>query len=185
QDAAAAAPQAAAAGATPVATASGAGAGEIVSSPMTGELVSLDDVPDTTFSQRLVGDGTAIRPTSGEVTSPIDGTVVTVFPTKHAVGLLSDSGVEVLIHVGLDTVALKGAGFTAHVAAGDRVAVGDRLLDVDLEAVGRTNDTVSVVVVTNSAGYTIDPGTTGPVRAGDALIRVTPAATLTSEGVSA
>jgi len=151
-----------------------AGESEIVSAPLTGTLVSLDDVPDTTFSKRLVGDGTAIRPTSGAVTSPVDGVVATLFPTKHAVAVRSDSGVEVLIHVGLDTVNLKGAGFTAHVAVGDKVSVGDLLLDVDLAAVGATHDTLSVVVITNSAKYTVDPGTTGPVRAGDALIRVTP-----------
>ncbi|GLK16759.1 beta-glucoside-specific PTS transporter subunit IIABC [Herbiconiux flava] len=151
--------------------------GEIVSSPMTGELVSLDDVPDSTFSKRLVGDGTAIRPMVGIVDSPVDGEVVTVFPTKHAIGLRSDSGIEVLIHVGLDTVALKGEGFQSRVAAGDRVHVGDRLLDFDLEAISRTNDPLSVIVITNSGDYGIDPGTTGPVRSGDALIRVTPAAT--------
>ncbi|MBF4571688.1 PTS glucose transporter subunit IIA [Herbiconiux sp. VKM Ac-1786] len=163
-----------------VATATGATAtgarllGEIVSSPMTGELVSLDDVPDSTFSKRLVGDGTAIRPMVGIVDSPVDGEVVTVFPTKHAIGLRSDSGIEVLIHVGLDTVALKGEGFQSRVAAGDRVLVGDRLLDFDLEAISRTNDPLSVIVITNSGDYGIDPGTTGPVRSGDALIRVTP-----------
>jgi PTS system beta-glucosides-specific IIC component len=154
-------------------------ADEIISAPMTGELVSLDDVPDKTFSKRLVGDGTAIRPTSGRVTSPVNGVVATLFPTKHAVAVRSDSGVEVLIHVGLDTVNLKGAGFTAHVAVGDRVATGDLLLEVDLAAVAATHDTLSVIVITNSAKYTVDPGTTGPVRAGDALIRVTPVAAAT------
>ncbi|MGY4858254.1 beta-glucoside-specific PTS transporter subunit IIABC [Cryobacterium sp. AP23] len=157
-------------------TATATATDEIVSAPMSGELVSLDDVPDKTFSRRLVGDGTAIRPTSGTVTSPVDGVVATLFPTKHAVAVRSDSGVEVLIHVGLDTVNLKGAGFTAHVAVGDRVSTGDLLLDVDLAAVGATHDTLSVIVITNSAKYTVDPGTTGPVRAGDALIRVTPVA---------
>lgn len=156
-------------------------AGEIVSAPMTGELVSLDDVPDTTFSKRIVGDGTAIRPTNGTVTSPVDGVVATLFPTKHAVAVRSDSGVEVLIHVGLDTVNLKGVGFTAHVAVGDRVSVGDRLLEVDLAAVGATHNTLSVIVITNSAKYTVDPGTTGPVRAGDALIRVTPVTAVSKE----
>ncbi|PXA65759.1 beta-glucoside-specific PTS transporter subunit IIABC [Cryobacterium arcticum] len=155
------------------------GQSEIVSAPMTGTLVSLDDVPDITFSKRLVGDGTAIRPTSGAVTSPVDGIVATLFPTKHAVAVRSDSGVEVLIHVGLDTVNLKGAGFTAHVAVGDRVSVGDLLLDVDLAAVGATHNTLSVVVITNSAKYTVDPGTTGPVRSGDALISVTPSVAAT------
>ncbi|WP_291049907.1 beta-glucoside-specific PTS transporter subunit IIABC [Herbiconiux sp.] len=171
----------AASGTLPVPT--GTVLGEIVSSPMTGELVSLDDVPDATFSKRIVGDGTAIRPTDGRVTSPVDGEVVTVFPTKHAVAVRSDSGVEVLIHVGLDTVNLKGAGFTSHVAVGDRVSTGDLPLDVDLAAIATTNDTLTVIVITNSGDYAVDPGTTGPVRSGDALIRVTRAAR-TTEGAA-
>ena len=150
---------------------------EIVASPLTGDLVSLDDVPDTTFSQRLVGDGTAVRPTVGVVDSPVDGEVVTVFPTGHAIGLRSDTGVEILVHIGLDTVTLKGDGFDARVQAGDRVRVGDRLIDFDLEKIARTHDTVSVVVVTNPEGYALVPGVSGPVRAGDALIRVSPADT--------
>jgi PTS system beta-glucosides-specific IIC component len=150
--------------------------GEIVSAPMSGTLVALDDVPDKTFSKRLVGDGTAIRPSNGRVTAPVDGVVATLFPTKHAVAVRSDSGVEVLIHVGLDTVNLKGAGFISHVAVGDRVSVGDLLLSVDLDAVARTHDTLSLVVITNTAKYTVDPGTSGPVREGDALIRVSPLA---------
>ncbi|WP_423919748.1 beta-glucoside-specific PTS transporter subunit IIABC [Frigoribacterium sp. 2-23] len=190
------APAAAAAPATSTGTASAAGADvtpvapatlatapaspaadEIISSPLTGDLLPLDDVPDTTFSQRLVGDGAAIRPTVGIVDSPVDGEVVTVFPTGHAVGLRSDTGVEVLIHVGLDTVTLKGDGFTSRVHAGDRVRIGDRLIDFDLEKIARTHDLVSVVVVTNPDGFSLAPGVSGPVRSGDALIRVSPADT--------
>lgn len=159
---------------TPSTPVVGSDDGDIISSPFTGDLLSLDDVPDKTFSQRLVGDGSAVRPTVGVVDSPVEGEVVTVFPTGHAVGLRSDTGVEVLIHVGLDTVTLKGDGFTARVRAGDRVRVGDRLIDFDLEGIARTHDTLSVVVVTNPDGYALVPGATGPVRAGDALIRVTP-----------
>ncbi|PPG37479.1 beta-glucoside-specific PTS transporter subunit IIABC [Pseudoclavibacter sp. RFBA6] len=146
--------------------------GELIASPMAGELISLDDVPDKTFSQRLVGDGAAIRPTSGRVTSPVTGEVVTVFPTKHAVAIRSDEGTEVLIHIGIDTVSLQGRGFDAHVAEGDRVAVGDPLIDVDLDAVSATNDTVTVIVVTNLGLRSIVPGTPGTRGNGDPLMHV-------------
>lgn len=146
--------------------------GELIASPMAGELISLDDVPDKTFSQRLVGDGAAIRPTSGHVTSPVTGEVVTVFPTKHAVAVRSDEGTEVLIHIGIDTVSLQGRGFEAHVAEGDRVTVGDPLIDVDLDAVSATNNTVTVIVVTNLGLRSIVPGTPGPRGNGDALMHV-------------
>lgn len=146
--------------------------GELIASPMAGELISLDDVPDKTFSQRLVGDGAAIRPTSGHVTSPVTGEVVTVFPTKHAVAIRSDEGTEVLIHIGIDTVSLQGRGFDAHVAEGDRVTVGDPLIDVDLDAVSATNDTVTVIVVTNLGLRSIVPGTPGARGHGDPLMHV-------------
>ncbi|GAB3305089.1 beta-glucoside-specific PTS transporter subunit IIABC [Pseudoclavibacter terrae] len=146
--------------------------GELIASPMAGELISLDDVPDKTFSQRLVGDGAAIRPTSGRVTSPVTGEVVTVFPTKHAVAIRSDEGTEVLIHIGIDTVSLQGRGFDAHVAEGDRVTVGDPLIDVDLDAVSATNDTVTVIVVTNLGLRSIVPGTPGTRGNGDPLMHV-------------
>ncbi|PPF41927.1 PTS beta-glucoside transporter subunit EIIBCA [Pseudoclavibacter sp. AY1F1] len=146
--------------------------GELIASPMAGELISLDDVPDKTFSQRLVGDGAAIRPTSGHVTSPVTGEVVTVFPTKHAVAVRSDEGTEVLIHIGIDTVSLQGRGFEAHVAEGDRVTVGDPLIDVDLDAVSATNNTVTVIVVTNLGLRSIVRGTPGLRGNGDALMHV-------------
>ncbi|PPF34546.1 PTS beta-glucoside transporter subunit EIIBCA [Pseudoclavibacter sp. RFBJ3] len=146
--------------------------GELIASPMAGELIPLDDVPDKTFSQRLVGDGAAIRPTSGHVTSPVTGEVVTVFPTKHAVAIRSDQGTEVLIHIGIDTVSLQGRGFEAHVAEGDRVTIGDPLIDVDLDAVSATNDTVTVIVITNLGLRSIVPGTPGTRGNGDALMHV-------------
>ncbi|VXC01967.1 beta-glucoside-specific PTS transporter subunit IIABC [Pseudoclavibacter sp. 8L] len=146
--------------------------GELIASPMAGDLISLDEVPDKTFSQRLVGDGAAIRPTSGHVTSPVTGEVVTVFPTKHAVAIRSDQGTEVLIHIGIDTVSLQGRGFEAHVAEGDRVAIGDPLIDVDLDAVSATNDTVTVIVITNLGLRSIVPSTPGTRENGDALMHV-------------
>jgi glucose-specific phosphotransferase system IIA component len=120
-----------------------------------------------------MGKGVAIVPSSGEVVSPVAGTVVTIFPTKHVVGLRSDEGVEILVHVGIDTVDLGGKHFTAHVDDGARVEVGDRLISFDLPAVAATHDTTTVVVITNSAAYAdVRTVASGTVRPGDDLLTV-------------
>jgi beta-glucoside PTS system EIICBA component len=147
--------------------------GPVVAAPMSGTVVPLDEVADPAFSRGTMGKGVAIVPSSGEVVSPVDGVVVTVFGTKHVVGLRSDDGVEVLVHVGIDTVNLGGKHFTAHVADGDRVRVGDLLLTVDLPAVQATHDTTTVVVVTNPTAFAgVEPVAAGAVRAGDDLLAV-------------
>jgi sugar PTS system EIIA component len=123
---------------------------EDVIAPLTGTIKPLEEVPDPVFSQKMMGDGIAIEPTEGEVVAPVNGEVVQVFPTKHAVGLRSEAGVELLIHVGLETVSMNGEGFTAHVAAGDRVKVGQRLLTVDLDLVKqKAKSTITPIIVTN------------------------------------
>lgn len=164
----AAAPADAASAAAPVPT-----GGPVVASPVAGTVVPLAAVSDPTFAAGTMGKGIAVVPSDGEIVSPVAGTVVTVFRTRHVVGLLSDDGVEVLVHVGIDTVNLGGAHFTAHVADGDRVEVGDRLLSVDLPAVAATHDTTTVVVVTNSTAFAgVQPVATGTVRAGTTLLAV-------------
>ena len=101
--------------------------------PMKGRLVPLDQVPDPVFAEKLMGDGFAIDPISGDVISPVDGTVTSLMAdTRHAVGITADDGIEVLIHIGIDTVTLGGAGFTSLVAQEDRVKAGQLLLQVDL-----------------------------------------------------
>ena len=111
-------------------------------------------VEDETFASGIMGKGVAIIPVDGKVVSPINGTVQTIFKTKHAIGLLSDEGVEVLIHIGMDTVQLNGEHFTAHIKDGDRVKVGDPLVDVDLEAIrAKGYETVTPVIITNSDQY--------------------------------
>jgi len=147
--------------------------GPVVASPVAGTVVPLSEVGDGAFASGAMGKGVGVLPTDGEVVAPVSGTVVTVFPTKHVVGLRSDEGVEVLVHVGVDTVNLGGRGFTAHVADGDRVSVGDRLLTVDLPAVAATHDTTTVVVVTNATAYAgVEPIAAGTVRAGAGLLAV-------------
>lgn len=103
-------------------------------SPVTGQAVKLDDVPDPVFSGKILGDGAAVIPSEGKILSPVNGEVVSVAETLHAYGLRTEDGLELLIHVGLDTVQLKGECFHVHVKEGDRVSAGDLLAEVDLDA---------------------------------------------------
>lgn len=123
---------------------------ETIVAPLTGNVRSLENVPDPVFAQKMMGDGFAIEPTDGVVVSPIHGEVVQVFPTKHAVGLRSEGGLEILIHVGIDTVHMQGEGFEAYVKAGDRVKAGDLLLSFDLALVQqKAKSSLTPVVITN------------------------------------
>ncbi|WP_027416418.1 glucose-specific PTS transporter subunit IIBC [Aneurinibacillus terranovensis] len=121
-------------------------------SPLDGKIVDLKDVPDQVFSQKMMGDGFAIEPSNGEVVSPVDGTVTTFFPTKHAVGLLAENGREILVHFGIDTVNLEGEGFEALVKQGTKVKAGQPLLRVDLNQIkGKVPSLVTPIVFTNLA----------------------------------
>lgn len=145
---------------------------ETVAAPLTGTVVALSDVQDPVFSSLALGKGIAIEPTSGDVVSPVNGTVTTIFPTGHAVGITSENGAEILIHVGMDTVSLNGKGFTKHVEVGAAVVAGQKLVTVDLEVVKAAGlPTVTPVVVTNTANFE-DVLTTqeGQVVAGDYLL---------------
>lgn len=119
-------------------------------SPIKGEIKPITEVPDAVFSGKMMGDGFAIVPAEGTVVSPVDGKIVNMFPTKHAIGILSDSGREILIHVGIDTVNLKGQGFEALVAENDRVEAGQPLLKVDLDYIGQNaTSIITPIVFTN------------------------------------
>ncbi len=125
---------------------------ETVQSVADGQAMSITEVSDPVFAQKMMGDGYAVEPANGSIYAPVTGVVTSVFPTKHAVGILSDKGLEVLVHVGLDTVALNGAPFSAKVADGQRVAAGDLLLVADLEAIRSAGrETTTVVAFTNTA----------------------------------
>ncbi|AEH54609.1 PTS sugar transporter subunit IIA [Heyndrickxia coagulans] len=118
--------------------------------PMSGKVVQIEDVPDEVFSRKMIGDGIAIEPDEGVVVSPVDGEVVQFFPTKHAVGLKTKSGLEILIHIGMETVALNGEGFEGFVQQGDRVKAGDKLVTFDLEQIReRAESIISPIVITN------------------------------------
>ncbi|WOF23585.1 beta-glucoside-specific PTS transporter subunit IIABC [Microbacterium betulae] len=151
------------------ATAPSSADGLLVGSPVTGEAVALSTVPDRVFAEGIMGDGVAVRPASDEIVAPVSGEIVALFPTHHAFGIRSDAGVELLVHVGIDTVALEGRGFEAHVAQGDRVAAGDRILTVDFDQVALTHDTSVVVVVTEGPADAVVDARTGAVSAGDEL----------------
>ncbi len=119
--------------------------------PLTGKIVSLEEVPDPVFAQKMMGDGFAIEPAEGDVVSPVDGEVVQLFHTKHAIGLKTEAGTEILIHIGLETVAMEGEGFQAHIKQGDHVKVGDPLVSFDLDLVKqKAKSTITPVVITNS-----------------------------------
>jgi len=140
-----------AAEATPVAVTVGE---NDVLSPMTGTVLALDQVPDATFASGLLGNGAAIIPSDNKVIAPFAGEVASLFATKHAIGLLSDSGIEVLIHVGIDTVKLDGKPFTAHVKVGDKVQPGDLLLEFDRQAIIDAGyDLATPIIISNSDEY--------------------------------
>ena len=143
----------------------------ILLSPVTGWAAPLDEVPDAVFSQRMLGDGLAIDPTVGEVRAPFDGTVAVLPASRHAVSVRSDEGLEVLIHVGLETVALKGQGFTAHVAEGDKVRAGELLLSFDLDVVARGATSLITPIVVTGEGWSLSNRVTDrPVHTGEALL---------------
>ena len=122
--------------------------------PMAGEAVEISEVPDPTFSSGMLGNGIAIKPTDGKVYAPVNGTVDTMFETGHAVSLVSDNGIEILIHVGLETVGLEGKPFTVHAANGDKVKKGQLLIEVDLEAVKAAGlPTITPMLICNTDDY--------------------------------
>ncbi|MCF6459527.1 PTS sugar transporter subunit IIA [Clostridium sp. Cult3] len=118
--------------------------------PMTGDIIEITQVEDEVFSEKMVGDGVAIEPREGIVVSPVQGRIVQIFPTKHALGIETEDGLEILIHIGLDTVELKGEGFKSYVKVGDEVKLGDKLLEVDLDFIRKSGrSTVSPIIITN------------------------------------
>lgn len=122
----------------------------ILSAPVKGKFLPLEEVPDPVFSEKMMGDGVAIDPEEGKIVAPADGEVVQIFPTKHAVGLKIANGAEILIHIGLETVNLKGEGFTAHVKEGQKVKMGELLVTFDIDQVKeKARSMITPMIVTN------------------------------------
>lgn len=123
-------------------------------SPLKGKILELSKVSDQTFSTGCMGDGIAIIPDEGKLFSPVRGKILSVFPTKHAICIQSDDGIEILIHVGMDTVMLAGSGFKILINSGDTVDVGTPLLEFDLNLIGSSGyETTTLIVITNSSKY--------------------------------
>ena len=126
----------------------------VISSPIKGETIKLEDIEDAAFATGVLGQGLAIKPTEGKVVAPVSGEVTTLFPSLHAIGITSDEGVEILIHVGLDTVQLEGKGFKAHVKQGNKIVKGQELVTFDIDFIQESGySIVTPVVVTNYNDY--------------------------------
>ena len=139
---------------------------------MNGNVIELKEVGDGGFSEGILGDCGGIQPEEGYVYAPFNGQVIQVADTGHAIGLLSEGGVEVLIHVGLDTVSLNGEGFEPVVKEGDQVTAGQKILNFDLEKIGEKYPTVTSVIITNTPDYKeIRLVKTGKTEAGEKILQ--------------
>ncbi|WP_340018928.1 beta-glucoside-specific PTS transporter subunit IIABC [Paenibacillus sp. FSL H3-0457] len=149
----------------------------LIVSPMTGEIKPISEVEDQAFAQELMGKGIAIVPTDGKVYAPFDGVVEALYRTKHAIGLKAANGVEILIHIGVDTVSLKGKYFNAHIEQGQTITAGDLLVEFDPEGITSAGyNTITSIVVTNMQQYgdVLTTATSGPIRESEPLIKLIP-----------
>ena len=147
-----------------------------IASPLSGQVKELSQATDPVFAQGVMGQGVLIEPSQGDLLAPVDGVVSVLFPTKHAVGIVSDQGVEMLMHIGMDTVNLEGKGFTAHVNQGDRVKVGEKLISFDIDLIKDAGYvTETPVIITNQDQYQADALGSLPrqIAVGDALMTAT------------
>lgn len=148
--------------------------GDVICAPVAGKAVPISQVSDPTFGEEILGKGVAIIPSDGKIVAPCDATVDMMFDTGHAVSLVADFGAEILVHIGLDTVNLKGEHFTVHAKSGEKVTRGQLLMEVDLEAVkAKGYDVITPVVICNSCEYsTFKTQVDKTVAAGDEIIRL-------------
>ena len=147
-----------------------------IASPLSGQVKEFSQATDPVFAQGVMGQGVLIEPSQGDLLAPVDGVVSVLFPTKHAVGIVSDQGVEMLMHIGMDTVNLEGKGFTAHVSQGDRVKAGDKLISFDIDLIKDAGYvTETPVIITNQDQYQADALGSLPrqIAVGDALMTAT------------
>lgn len=145
-----------------------------IGTPAAGKLVSIKEVSDPTFSEEVLGKGTAIIPADGKFYAPVDGTISTVFPTGHAAAITSSEGVEILIHIGLDTVKLEGKYFTIHAEEGQEIKKGDLILEADLDQIKAEGyDIITPVIICNSDEYSeIQMMEPGDVTQGDDILKL-------------
>ncbi|NLC75880.1 MAG: PTS glucose transporter subunit IIA [Clostridiales bacterium] len=142
--------------------------GIILGAPVSGEIIDITEVSDPTFAEKILGDGIAIRPSEGKFYAPCDGTLESLYPTGHAYSISSEDGAELLVHIGINTVELKGKHYSVHAKQGQKVRKGDLLVEVDLDAVrGDGYDVVTPMIIMNSGDYSKMNKTSGEVRALD------------------
>ncbi|MFL6560187.1 MAG: PTS glucose transporter subunit IIA, partial [Bacillus sp. (in: firmicutes)] len=139
-----------------------------------GKVIPLNQVEDAAFSSEVMGKGIAIEPSEGKVVSPVNGVVTTLFKTKHAIGITSDNGVEILIHVGMDTVKLDGEHFIAHIIQGDTVKTGDLLVEFDIAKIKAAGCEVTTpIIITNSGDYAeINPTVKNAIEQKETLLTI-------------
>lgn len=145
-------------------------------SPLNGELIPIENVPDPVFSEKMMGDGFGFEPENGTIVSPVTGKVTQVFPTKHAIGFLAE-GVEILLHLGLETVGLNGEGFDIHVAEGQKVKAGETIGNFDLDFIKEKGKKTTTALVFTNGQETVNEitsvsGTNRKVQAGDKVATV-------------
>ena len=141
--------------------------------PLSGEIVNIEDVPDVVFSEKIVGDGIAIRPTGNKLVAPVDGVVGKIFETNHAFSMESKEGVELFVHFGIDTVELKGEGFTRVAQEGQSVKRGDTIIELDLALLeAKAKSVLTPVVISNMDEITNMEKKSGEVVAGDSVVLV-------------
>lgn len=145
---------------------------KVVFSPLNGQVIPLSNVKDPVFADGILGKGAAIVPSEGRLVSPVSGTILNIFPTLHAIGIQSDDGLEILIHLGFDTVELEGKYFKSNISEGDKVSVGDLLIEFQIEEIKNAGyDITTPIVVTNSDQYeTIEAIPEQNIKAGEKLI---------------
>ncbi|MBM6775132.1 PTS glucose transporter subunit IIA [Olsenella profusa] len=173
-DAAALSAAAADAAVSAIAGTTSAAAAETIVSPLAGTVIKMTEVPDPVFASEAMGTGAAVQPTEGKLYAPAAGTVTVLAETGHALGMTTDAGAEILMHIGIDTVTLEGKPFTAHVSVGDHVSAGQLLMDVDLDAILAAGlDPVTPVIITNTDAYASVTAHTGAtVAPGEAIIEL-------------
>lgn len=145
-----------------------------VKAPINGKVISLKEVPDEVFSKKMVGDGCAIIPHEDDtIAAPIDGEIVQIFKTNHAIGIRSYNGLEILIHIGIDTVDLEGQGFIRKIESESQVQTGDIIIEVDLGCLKKNNkQTITPIVITNSSEFEVSEVKMGEVMKGDTIMKV-------------
>lgn len=145
--------------------------GNEIASPVNGKAVALSEVPDPTFAEGILGQGVAVIPSDGKFYAPADGEITTLFPTGHAFAMTTDKGADLLVHIGLETVGLKGSAFTIHGKEDSKVKKGDLIIEADLEAIKAAGlNTITPVIVCNSDDFKAVEAKTGTVAHGDAVL---------------